>query len=57
MTREGFVSYKVLGKKSWLCGKRGSFGGQKTKEGYGLIRMRAETVGICKERERLWVGI
>lgn len=28
------------------------FGCQNTKEGYGLIRMRAETVGIWKEKER-----
>lgn len=44
--REGFLSYKVLEKKCWLYGKRGSLGGQMTKEGYGLIRMRAETVAI-----------
>lgn len=48
---EGFVSYEVLGKKWWLYGKRGSLGGQMTKEGCGLIRMRVETVGYGK-RER-----
>ena len=50
---EGFVSYKTLGKKSWLYGKSWSLVGQIRKEGYGFIWMRAETVGIWKERVSL----
>lgn len=50
------MSYKVLGKKCWLYCRRGSLGGKMTKEGYGLIRMRAETVGIWKDGEAVWVG-
>ena len=51
---EGFVSYEVFEKKWWLYGKRGSLGGQMTKEGCVLIKMRVETVGYGK-RERQFV--
>ena len=52
--REGFVSYEVLEKKWWLYVKRRSLGGQMTKEGYVLIKMRVETVDYGK-RERQFV--